>query len=228
MSRRLATLQVDVAAEHVDPDGVADADAPAFGQAGIERHQRRRRCSRRGHHWPGDDACARRRRGGVGQAAIAAQRPGGVGRRLDLVGRHAVHRDDAGAQAGHLAAGPARPGWPWTSASKRGNWLSWMSTKKKLGALAGHLFAGSPAARCPGSVRRRPGWTGRARPRPASAASRCRAGAGWRGRAGRRRRRRARPARAASITSAPPSRNSASVTSGGGAEPQGETRDRRR
>ena len=41
MSRRLAILQVDVAAEHVDPDGVADADAPAAGQLGVERHQRR-------------------------------------------------------------------------------------------------------------------------------------------------------------------------------------------
>ena len=29
-------LQVDVAAQHVDPDGVADMDPPASGEAGVE------------------------------------------------------------------------------------------------------------------------------------------------------------------------------------------------
>ena len=94
-------LQIDIAAEHIDPDGVADMDAPAAGEGGIERHERRAvilgpppvAC---------DDVVAGGRIGGVGQSPIAAQRPGSVRRGLDLVGRNAIHRDDAGSEAGNL------------------------------------------------------------------------------------------------------------------------------
>ena len=82
-------LQVDVAPEHVDPDDVADADAPAARKVGVERHQR----------WavvvgwppvPGDDARARaaawRHRSGRGRLAApiacrASPAPGPPARR---------------------------------------------------------------------------------------------------------------------------------------------------
>ena len=91
--------QVDVAAQHVDPDGVADTDAPALGQAGVERDQRRAAVVGR-PPVAGDDPRAGRRGGGIGQAAVAAQRPARC-RAWRAPGRPARRaRDDAGAQAG--------------------------------------------------------------------------------------------------------------------------------
>ncbi len=106
------------------------------GKAGVERHQRRavvvgrppvarRRCACRGAAW--------RRRSGRGRPAAprpcrASPGPGRPARRSPR-------------RCGPAGWAPARtsctPGCAATRASNRGNWLFWISTKKKLGALAG-------------------------------------------------------------------------------------------
>ena len=79
-------LEVDVAAEHVDPDGVAEPTPQPSRHAGIERDERRPSVIRRPPA-PGDDPRAFRRRRGVGQAAVAAQRPSRFRGGLHLIGR---------------------------------------------------------------------------------------------------------------------------------------------
>ena len=80
-------------------DRVADADPPAARRCRHRRRPAARRGSPAAHQSPGHQPRALRRRGGIGQAAVAAQRPGGLRRGLHLLGRDALHRDDAGAQA---------------------------------------------------------------------------------------------------------------------------------
>ena len=136
ISRRLATFRSMSRPEHVDPDDVADADAPAAGKLGIERYQRRPAVV----GWPpvsGDDRGCRmaawRHRSGRGRLAApiayqASPAPGPPARRSPpRCGR-------AGWEPG---ASPRHPAAPAPAIRNCGNWLFWMSTKKKLGALAG-------------------------------------------------------------------------------------------
>ena len=81
--RRLATFAVDIAAEHVDDDGIADLDAEPVGHLLLHRDERRAGIVGRPPS-AGDDLGAFRRLRGEGHAAIALQRPGDLVARLDL------------------------------------------------------------------------------------------------------------------------------------------------
>ena len=96
--------QVDVAAENIHPDDVADADAPALGQSGVKGNQRFSGVIL----WPpgpGGQMGSFRHRGRIGQATVAAQRPLGFRGDLQLFDRHALHRHDPCPQVGHLLRG---------------------------------------------------------------------------------------------------------------------------
>ena len=204
MSRRLATFRSMSRPSTLTRIMSPMLDVPALGEAGVERHQRRpvvvrpattcrRRC--------GAGRRRRRHRSGRGRRA-APRRVSGVA--LHLVGRHAVHRDDAGAQRSAPAARPAPPAGRGRFARtgqagrsgcrRRRSWGRWRAT--------------APAPRggyCPGSARPRPGSTAPARPTAAAAPWRCRGGTGWRCPAGPRAADRRGASRARRITTKPPS-----------------------
>ena len=94
-------LRLDVAAEDVHRDRVADTEIEVTGELGIEGDELRARVIRRpplARHDAGADRLGRR----VGDAAVAFDRPARLGRHLDLAERRVADLDDAAAQRRHL------------------------------------------------------------------------------------------------------------------------------
>ncbi len=75
----IGDFQVEVAAKHVDPDDVADADMPALGEVGVEGDLRWAIVVGRPPR-AGDQACPLGSRRRIGQAPVSPQRPGGFRR----------------------------------------------------------------------------------------------------------------------------------------------------
>ena len=177
-------LEVDVAAEHVDADRVADADAPALGQAGVERHQRRavvvgrppavrRRC--------GCPAAARRHRSGRGRRAAPTRV-----RASRAPGRRARRSPRRCGRAGWApAASPRRPAARCTSGFEARQ-LAVLDVDEEEARRVGRQLLGDLALHV-ALDQRHGGQRGQAEPdaTAASAASPRPAGAGWRGRAAR-------------------------------------------
>ena len=88
---------LDVAAEHVDHDRIADLEIEAVGDLLLERDERRP-LGVGGPPASLDHGRAARHVGRERDAAIALQHPGRVRLRLDVVGLDAVRRHDAAAQ----------------------------------------------------------------------------------------------------------------------------------
>ena len=106
--RKLAMLGFDIAAEHVDGDGVADLQARALGDLGVEGDERRAGVAGSATSSPAAMVEPRGSVVGIGQAAVAGEHPAAIGRGLDLLHRHAVDRHDAAAQhrrVGELGVG---------------------------------------------------------------------------------------------------------------------------
>ena len=149
----------DVAAEHVDGDGVAELQAQPVGDAALERHQRRPVVVRL-PPFAGDETRAFRHILRVGDAAVALQHPGGVLLGLQILGADAVGRNDAAAQHRHFlelggrrlraqesveARGIGRTGC-------RGNRTTapWPAVRRRIaGANWRRSRSPSPTARCP-------------------------------------------------------------------------------
>ena len=105
--RRLATLAVSDAAEHIDRNPVADREAEALRDVGLHRDQRRPGIIFR-PPFAGDHLRALRRLVGKSHAAVAFQRPSGLVGGLDLFRRGVLHPHDAAAQHRRDGDGPLR------------------------------------------------------------------------------------------------------------------------
>ena len=93
----------ELAPQHVDGEGVAEAEAEVARHLFRQRDQRRP-VMVRGPPFAGNDLRARRRVGGVGEADVALHHPFRAGRDLGLSHRHAVDTHDPAAQHRHAAA----------------------------------------------------------------------------------------------------------------------------
>ena len=167
MSRRLATLQVDIAAEHVDADRVADLHAPAAREVGVERDERRPVVVRRPPR-PGDEPravrlCRRRRSGRDRRAA-----PTRVSRQSHAPGRPARRSPRRCARAGWaLPSDRSCPAWRRRSAGTAPSDRSGYRRRRSSARSAGHLVDDLVAGCCPRSARPTRASRGRGRARPA-------------------------------------------------------------
>ena len=139
MSRRLATFRSMSRPSTLTRIVSPISTCQPFGQAGVERDQRRAVVVGR-PPLAGDELRAVRRRRGVGQAAVAAAAP----RRCRASPRPGRPARRSPRRSGRAAIGTcwmsSTPGEARTICSNRASWSFWMSTKKKLGALAGQLL----------------------------------------------------------------------------------------